>query len=143
MTISNKLGATWDLTLILNNIRDFKFWKILKFRYVIFGTWNTIFGLIILYIFNLIFESKLSSIWIFVISSTLNILNSFIVHRFFIWKSKGNIAIQIKKFLILALSTFFVNFILIKIIVVNLNQPLFVTQLIITFSFFIIPYRRN
>ena len=80
-----------------------KHWVVI--RYVIAGGYNTIFGFAVFSGLFLLFEHQLHYIFIAILTQVIAITNAFLVYRYLIFKSSGNIIHEyLKTYLVYAVS---------------------------------------
>ena len=70
--------------------RTFKLLEDQKFRYLISGVWNTLFGYVLSLILYSTLHSRVHIIIISVMANVIAITVAFIVYKFFVFKTKGN-----------------------------------------------------
>lgn len=105
----------------------------IKIRFLIVGLWNTFFALSTLYLLLELFDNTNYRL-ILIISFLLANLQSHLMQRLFVWKSRDPYFMEIFRFLCGAVGISLLNFLLLAFLVEELGFPIFETQVVIALS---------
>lgn len=110
-----------------------KFWLNLsdKIRFCIIGVINAIIAYLI-YVFFLFILGKAFYQISLILSWVISSVSSFLLHRFFVFRVKGNILKQYIKCLMTWIVAYFINAVLLEIFVKNFHINPYISQIIAT-----------
>ena len=117
-----------------------KAWTIRLIRYIIVGAWNSVFGLALLFWMKIYIFKNTNLFLVFTCSSLISTSQSFMTHRFFIWKSNAALRREVIRFFVVSVSTFLINLLLLLLLVDVLHLPLIACQLCLTLSIALFVY---
>jgi putative flippase GtrA len=83
--------------------------------YLVIGAWNTVFGYAVYALFTYILDGynvKFSYMYAYLLGNMISITQSFVAHKYIVFKSKGNFLDEYKKCWIVYGSTTVLNFFL-------------------------------
>ena len=109
-------------------------WRLRLSRYIIVGSLNSLFGLILMTILNVSFSSFLSGAWIYSIAAVSAFIFAYFTQRRYVWRSKNKVLREIPKFIAISCCMFILNLALIIQIVDRYNLPLLASQIVIAIS---------
>jgi len=102
-----------------------------KIRYILTGSWNTLFGYSLVVIFYELLSDSLSTFTISIVSSIIAILQSFVAYKIFVFKTKGNWFKELlKSYLVYGVATV-ISAIFLTILVDYLLFSIYTSQLIV------------
>ena len=111
-----------------------RIWSQRGIRYIIIGGWNTIFGFISLVVLKFTVMPPLNTVTAVTIASALSVIQSYVMQRKFVWRSNNEIHKEFPKFIVIAISQYFVGLLLIIYFVDHRKYPLLPTQLIVSLT---------
>ena len=111
-----------------------KAWQQRGIRYLLIGSWNTIFGFGSLVILKLTFMPPLNTVAAVTIASVVSVIQSYVMQRKFVWRSRNEIHKEFTKFIVIAISQYFVSLLLIIYLVDHRKFPLLPTQFIVSLT---------
>lgn len=123
---------------MINKLRNA--WGDKKFRYLLVGAWNTIFGYATFVLLFNTFETKASYLTIALITHVVAVSQSFLTHREIVFKSRKNIILEYSKFHITNISSLGLGIIALTILVERFLLPPLIAQAIITAAIVAISY---
>lgn len=99
-----------------------------KFLFIIVGMCNTIFGYSVFALLIYFFSSRISYQLILVLSYPIAITNAYILHKLFVFKTKGNILKEYLRFSVTYFVVFVINFFVLPLLVEFLYFNIYVAQ---------------
>ncbi|MBF0444618.1 MAG: GtrA family protein [Magnetococcales bacterium] len=109
-------------------------------RYLIGGAYNTLFGFLLFATVYYYFSDQVHYIILAIISNIVAITNSFIVHRIFVFKSKGNILKEYLRVYVVYSASFILSLIMMALMVELLHIHPVLTQGVLIFVTVIFSY---
>ena len=117
---------------LLNKVRFI--WRSRLNRYLIVGSFNSLFGLILMTILKVLFSSILSGAWIYSIAAVSAFIFSYFTQRRYVWQSINEVKREIPKFIVVSSCIYTLNLTLIIQVVDRYNLPLLISQIAIAIS---------
>ena len=114
-----------------------------KYRYVIFGIWNWLFGALVFLILSVFFKSTLHYNLLVLISYLVSSTQAHFIQRKFVWKSNNLYPSELIRFILSYMGMFISNILILTIIVNITNFSPTVLQLIISPTLVIFMYIVN
>jgi len=111
-----------------------------KIRYILAGTWNTIFGYTITIIIYLVSEEKVNIFVIGMIANIISIFQSYIIYKIFVFKTKGNWAREIYRNYMVYGASGIVSSTLLWVLVDKLSISIYSSQLAVIIIIVLISY---
>ena len=112
---------------------------LIRVRFLIVGLWNTTFSLSMFYLFLKVFKS--TNYQVLVLSCfLLSNIQSHLMQRIFVWKSKEPYFSEIFRFIMSAIAISLLNFILLVLFVDLFNYPIYKTQVFLALLLTIFNY---
>ena len=108
-----------------------KAWNHRLIRYLIVGSWNTLFSLITLSVAQTMFRFDFGTGVIFTFAMLISIIQSYFTHRKLIWRTSNVVHREFPKFLIVAVVNYMINLALIVLLVDHLKWHLILSQIVI------------
>jgi putative flippase GtrA len=112
---------------------------LIRVRFLIVGLWNTAFSLSMFYLFLKLFKSTNYQVLVLICFFLANI-QSHLMQRTFVWKSKEPYFSEIFRFIVNAILISAINFILLVIFVDLFNYPIYETQVFLALLLTIFNY---
>jgi putative flippase GtrA len=109
-----------------------RIWSKTEVRYVVVGIWNTIFAFAVFALIATSFEESWSLVVILTVSSAIGISQSYVTQKKFVWISKNKVSHEFTKFVVVSISQFFANLVLLQIMTVRFGFAVLPSQLLIT-----------
>jgi|APCry1669192647_1035423.scaffolds.fasta_scaffold00111_21 putative flippase GtrA len=123
--------------------RTFKLLEDQKFRYLISGVWNTLFGYVLSLILYSTLHSRVHIIIISVMANVIAITVAFIVYKFFVFKTKGNYLKEYFRMYITYGLSAIIGTLSIWFLVDKLSMEFWLSQILITIFLVIFTYIFN
>ena len=121
----------------------FKLLEDQKFRYLISGVWNTLFGYVLSLILYSTLHSRVHIIIISVMANVIAITVAFIVYKFFVFKTKGNYLKEYFRMYITYGLSAIIGTLSIWFLVDKLSMEFWLSQILITIFLVIFTYIFN
>ena len=109
-------------------------------RFIIAGGYNTAFAYVLLAVLYYSFSNKVHYIFILVFSTAVNITNAYIVHKFFVFKTKGNYIREYLRYYVIYSVPIGIGLVFFPFCIEILKMNFYVTQALLTFVTVIISY---
>lgn len=97
-------------------------------RFILAGIWNTGFGLLVFGILANTGIGILSPFEMVVLTYAIALPPAFLVHKWFVFKSSGDVALQFRRFAITNTTLFMGNLVTVPIVASSLEWPLLAAQ---------------
>ncbi len=107
-------------------------WSREEVRYLVVGVWNTFFAFAVFALIATTFAESWSLALILTVSSAIGISQSYVTQKNFVWKSKNKVSSEFTKFVVVSISQFLANLVLLQIMTVHLGLAVLPSQLLIT-----------
>ncbi len=107
-------------------------WSREEVRYLVVGIWNTFFAYAVFALIATSFEEAWSLALILTVSSAIGISQSYLTQKKFVWNSKNKVSSEFTKFIVVSVSQFFANLVLLQIMTVHFGLAVLPSQLLIT-----------
>jgi len=107
-----------------------KAWQQRGIRYLLIGSWNTIFGFAVITILKFTAMPPLNTVAAVTIASVVSVIQSYVMQRKFVWRSSNKIHKEFPKFIVIAISQYVAGLLLIIYFVDYRKFPLLPTQFI-------------
>ena len=104
-----------------------------KFRYLLVGTINTLFGYFFSIALLMTIKTALGTVLVAILSNLISITFSFAMYKIFVFNSQGNWIKEYIKFFMIYLNISIVNVILLFILIDFLFWKIWISQLCVTF----------
>jgi putative flippase GtrA len=111
-----------------------KAWQQRGIRYLLIGGWNTIFGFGSLVILKITAMPPLNTVAALTIASALSVIQSYVMQRKFVWRSKNEFQKEFLKFVLISISQYVTSVMLMTYLVEFRKFPLLQTQFIVSLS---------
>ena len=108
-----------------------KAWQQRIIRYLIVGSWNTFFSLIMLAVSHKIFKSVFGTGAVFTIAWLISLFQSYFTHKRIIWRTSSVVRLELPKFFIVAVANYIANLALIVVLVDHLKFQIILSQIVI------------
>jgi putative flippase GtrA len=109
-------------------------WRKRLSRYFIIGSFNSLFGLILMTVLKLSFSPLLSGAWIYSIAALSSFLFAYFTQRRYVWRSENELKRELPKFIVVACFMYLFNLFLIIQIVDKYDLPLLTSQIAIAIA---------
>ena len=109
-------------------------------RFLIAGGWNTAFAYILLVVLYYFFSNKVHYMFILVFCTIVNVTNAYIIHKFFVFKTKGNYIREYIRYYLVYSVPIGLGFISFPLCIEILKMNFYITQALLTFVTVIISY---
>jgi len=107
-----------------------KAWQQRGIRYLLIGSWNTIFGFAVITILKFTAMPPLNTVAAVTITYVVSVIQSYVMQRKFVWRSRNEIHKEFTKFIVIAISQYVAGLLLIIYFVDYRKFPLLPTQFI-------------
>jgi putative flippase GtrA len=97
-------------------------------RFVAAGAWNTVFGYAAFAALVAVFSPRVHYVWLGVAGNVLAITNAFVVHKLFVFKTKGNYIREYLRYYVVYGSTAVVGLALLAVCASGLGLNLYLAQ---------------
>ena len=111
---------------------DIEIFLNVKYRYITFGIWNWLFGVLVFLILSVFFKSTLHYNLLVLISYLVSSTQAHLIQRKFVWKSNNPYPSELIRFILSYIGMFISNILLLTLIVNITNFSPTVLQLIIS-----------
>ena len=111
-----------------------------KVRFILVGGFNTIFGFSFFACLYSFLHEKLHYLIILIFSNFVSIIVAFFMLKFFVFKTKHNYLKELLRCFITYLAIFFLNSVLLYLLVNLFNQHVLISQLFITLTIVSLSY---
>ena len=111
-----------------------KAWQQRGIRYLLIGGWNTIFGFAVITILKFTAMPPLNTVAAVTIASALSVIQSYVMQRKFVWRSKNEFHKEFFKFVLISISQYVTSVMLMTYLVDFRKFPLLPTQFIVSLS---------
>lgn len=109
-------------------------------RFLIAGGWNTAFAYILLAVLYYFFSNEVHYMFILVFCTIVNVTNAYIIHKFFVFKTKGNYIREYIRYYLVYSVPIGLGFISFPLCIEILKMNFYITQALLTFVTVIISY---
>ena len=109
-------------------------------RFIVAGSYNTAFAYVLLAVLYYFFSNKVHYIFILVFSTIVNITNAYIIHKLFVFKTKGNYLKEYLRYYVVYSVPIGLGFIFFPFCIEILKMNFYIAQALITFITVIISY---
>jgi putative flippase GtrA len=111
-----------------------------ELRYLIFGVWNTIFGIIVFVSFYNILKNEVHYLAILLLAQSVGVIQSHYTQRRFVWKSNNNYAQELFKFSSVYLFATILNSLMLAALVENNYLDVIPAQLLCALVIIVVMY---
>jgi len=101
-------------------------------RYLVVGTWNTLFGIAVFTALQLAWGDRVNYLVVLSISQVVGVIQAHATQRFLVWRSKAPYLVELGRFGVVYLGSYIANAALLAFSVELLHAPVLPSQYVIT-----------